>query len=137
MAATAHLTLAAPDNEKFTVQSAPGRLPRRKASLQAQDQAMDPTTIGRLQSPFVPGSVAAKDVSDRAAHSPGWRRWWPWRPRWWRGGLGLGLGRSAALTANWCIATSTGLLRTASYIRFPCNGVCARSELALSQEIPG
>ena len=29
MAATAHLTLAAPDNEKFTVQSAPARLPRR------------------------------------------------------------------------------------------------------------
>ena len=59
MAATAHLTLIAPDNEKFTVQSAPARLPRRKASLQAQDQAMDPTTIGQLQSPFVPGSVAA------------------------------------------------------------------------------
>ena len=31
MAATAHLTLVAPDNEKFTVQSAPARLPRRKA----------------------------------------------------------------------------------------------------------
>jgi integrase len=30
MAATAHLTLAAPANEKFTVQSAPARLPRRK-----------------------------------------------------------------------------------------------------------
>ena len=59
MAATAHLTLVAPDNEKFTVQSAPARLRRRKASLEAQDQAMDPTTIGRLQSPFVPGSVAA------------------------------------------------------------------------------
>jgi hypothetical protein len=27
MAATAHLTLAAPDNEKFTVQSARARLP--------------------------------------------------------------------------------------------------------------
>jgi|HubBroStandDraft_6_1064221.scaffolds.fasta_scaffold3055228_1 hypothetical protein len=59
MAATVHLTLIAPDNEKFTVHSAPARLPRRKASLEAQDQAMDPTTIGRLQSPFVPGSVAA------------------------------------------------------------------------------
>jgi hypothetical protein len=59
MAATAHLTLAAPNNEKFTVQSTPARLPGRKASLQAQDQAMDPTTIGQLQSPFVPGSVAA------------------------------------------------------------------------------
>jgi hypothetical protein len=30
MAATAHLTAAAPDNEKFTVRSAPARLPRRK-----------------------------------------------------------------------------------------------------------
>jgi hypothetical protein len=40
MAATAHLTLLAPDNEKCTVQSAPSRLYRRKASLQAQDQAM-------------------------------------------------------------------------------------------------
>jgi hypothetical protein len=59
MAAAVHLTLIAPDNEKFTVQSAPARLPRRKASLQAQDQAMDPTTIGRLQSPFVRVSVAA------------------------------------------------------------------------------
>ena len=47
MAATAHLTAVAPDNEMCTVQSAPARLPRRKASLQAQDQAMYPTTIGR------------------------------------------------------------------------------------------
>src|SRR2546430_11696720 len=30
MAATAHLTAVAPDNEKFTVRSAPARLPRRK-----------------------------------------------------------------------------------------------------------
>jgi hypothetical protein len=42
MAAAMHLTLVAPDNEKCTVQSAPGRLGRRKASLQAQDQAMNP-----------------------------------------------------------------------------------------------
>ena len=34
MAATAHLTLAAPDNEKFTVQSAPARLPRRKPNAE-------------------------------------------------------------------------------------------------------
>ena len=34
MAATAHLTLVAPDNEKFTVQSAPGRLPRRKPNVE-------------------------------------------------------------------------------------------------------
>ena len=34
MAATAHLTLAAPDNEKFTVQSAPARLPRRKSNAE-------------------------------------------------------------------------------------------------------
>ena len=34
MAATAHLTLAAPANEKFTVQSAPARLPRRKPNAE-------------------------------------------------------------------------------------------------------
>ena len=34
MAATAHLTLVAPDNEKFTVQLAPARLPRRKPNTE-------------------------------------------------------------------------------------------------------
>ena len=34
MAATAHLTLVAPDNEKFTVQSASARLPRRKPNAE-------------------------------------------------------------------------------------------------------
>ena len=34
MAAIAHLTVAAPDNEKFTVQSAPARLPRRKPNAE-------------------------------------------------------------------------------------------------------
>jgi integrase len=34
MAATAHLTLGAPDNEKFTVQLAPTRLPRRKPNAE-------------------------------------------------------------------------------------------------------
>jgi len=34
MAGTAHLTLVAPDNEKFTVQSAPARLPRRKPNAE-------------------------------------------------------------------------------------------------------
>ena len=34
MAATAHLTVAAPDNEKCTVQSAPARLPRRKPNAE-------------------------------------------------------------------------------------------------------
>ena len=34
MAATAHLTLVAPDNEKFTVQLAPARLPRRKPNAE-------------------------------------------------------------------------------------------------------
>ena len=32
MAASAHLTLVAPDNEKCTVQSPPGRLPRRRVA---------------------------------------------------------------------------------------------------------
>ena len=34
MAATAHLTLIAPDNEKFTVQAASARLPRRKPNAE-------------------------------------------------------------------------------------------------------
>jgi integrase len=34
MAATAHLTLVASDNEKFTVQSRPARLPRRKPNAE-------------------------------------------------------------------------------------------------------
>jgi integrase len=34
MAATVHLTLVAPDNEKFTVRSAPARLPRRKPNAE-------------------------------------------------------------------------------------------------------
>ena len=34
MAATAHLTMVAPDNEKFTVRSAPARLPRRKPNAE-------------------------------------------------------------------------------------------------------
>ena len=34
MAATAHLTLLAPDNEKFTVRSAPARLPWRKRNAE-------------------------------------------------------------------------------------------------------
>src|SRR5580692_11210766 len=34
MAAAVHLTLAAPDNEKFTVRSAPARLPRRKPNAE-------------------------------------------------------------------------------------------------------
>ena len=34
MAATVHLTLVAPDNEKCPVQSAPARLPRRKPNVE-------------------------------------------------------------------------------------------------------
>ena len=34
MAATAHLTLVAPDTEKFTVQLAPAKLPRRKPNAE-------------------------------------------------------------------------------------------------------
>jgi hypothetical protein len=34
MAATAHLTVVVPDNEKFTVQPAPARLPRRKPNAE-------------------------------------------------------------------------------------------------------
>ena len=34
MAATAHLTAVAPDNEKFTVRPAPARLPKRKPNAE-------------------------------------------------------------------------------------------------------
>ena len=34
MAATAHLTVVAPDTEKFTVQLTPARLPRRKSNAE-------------------------------------------------------------------------------------------------------
>jgi len=34
MATAMHLTLVAPDSEKFTVQSAPARLPRRKPNAE-------------------------------------------------------------------------------------------------------
>jgi hypothetical protein len=64
MAATAHMTAVAPDNEKFTVQSAPARLPRRKSSLQAQDQAMDPTYDCQAPKPFHAGKRGSKGVSD-------------------------------------------------------------------------
>ena len=38
MAAAAHLTLIAPDNEKFTVRSAPARLPRRKPNAESRSR---------------------------------------------------------------------------------------------------
>jgi hypothetical protein len=56
MAVTAHLTLVAPDNEKFTVLPAPSRLRRRKASLQAQDW--------QAPKPFHAGKRGSKGVSD-------------------------------------------------------------------------
>ena len=49
MAATAHLTLVAPDNEKFTVQSAPARLPRRKLNVEYRSRKhLTEHEVGRL-----------------------------------------------------------------------------------------
>src|SRR3984885_5828462 len=49
MAATAHLTLVAPDNEKFTVQSAPTRLPRRKPNAEYRSREhLTEREVGRL-----------------------------------------------------------------------------------------
>ena len=45
MAAIAHLTLVAPDNEKFTVQSAPARLPRRKPNAEYRSREPDATMV--------------------------------------------------------------------------------------------
>ena len=49
MAATAHLTVVAPDNEKFTVQSAPARLPRRKPNAEYRSREhLTEREVGRL-----------------------------------------------------------------------------------------
>ena len=49
MAATAHLTLAAPDNEKFTVQLAPAGLPRRKPNAEYRSREhLTEREVGRL-----------------------------------------------------------------------------------------
>ena len=49
MAATAHLTLVAPDNEKFTVRSAPARLPRRKPNAEYRSREhLTEREVGRL-----------------------------------------------------------------------------------------
>ena len=42
MAATAHLTAVAPDNEKCTVKSAPARLPRRKPNAEYRSRSISP-----------------------------------------------------------------------------------------------
>ena len=49
MAVTAHLTVVAPDNEKFTVQSAPARLPRRKPNAEYRSREhLTEREVGRL-----------------------------------------------------------------------------------------
>jgi len=49
MAAAVHLTLAAPGNEKFTVQSAPARLPRRKPNAEYRSREhLTEREVGRL-----------------------------------------------------------------------------------------
>ena len=49
MAATAHLTVVAPDNEKFTVQSAPAGLPRRKSNAEHRSREhLTEREVGRL-----------------------------------------------------------------------------------------
>jgi integrase len=49
MAATAHLTLGAPDNEKFTVRSAPARLSRRKPNAEYRSREhLTEREVGRL-----------------------------------------------------------------------------------------
>ncbi len=49
MAAAAHLTLEAPDTEKFTVQSAPARLPRRKPNAEYRSREhLTEREVGRL-----------------------------------------------------------------------------------------
>ena len=49
MAAAVHLTLIAPDNEKFTVRSAPARLPRRKPNSEYRSREhLTEREVGRL-----------------------------------------------------------------------------------------
>ena len=89
MAAVAHLTLVAPDNEKFTVQSAPARLGRRKASLQAQ-VTINPNYDWQAPKPFHAGK-RGRIRRKRLAHSPGGGAGGR-GGRGGGGGLGLGLG---------------------------------------------
>ena len=52
MAATAHLTLAAPDNEKCSVRSAPARLPRRKPNAEYRSREyLTEREVGSLSKP--------------------------------------------------------------------------------------
>ena len=49
MAATVHLGLVAPDNEKFTVRSTPARLPRRKPNAEYRSREhLTEREVGRL-----------------------------------------------------------------------------------------
>jgi hypothetical protein len=58
MAASAHLTLAAPDNEKFTVQLALDRLPRRKPNAEYRSREhLTEREVGRANSPRLVISV--------------------------------------------------------------------------------
>ena len=51
MATTAHLTLVAPDNEKFTVQLAPARLLRRKPNAEYRSREhLTEREVGRANS---------------------------------------------------------------------------------------
>ena len=52
MAAAVHLTVVAPDNEKFTVQSTPARLPRRKPNAEYFEATVGGSSCPRLAELF-------------------------------------------------------------------------------------
>ena len=107
MAAAAHLTWVAPDNEKFTVPIG------AKQIAQAQSLLTSPRLAG---SKALSCRQAWQQRRKRLAHSPGGGAGGR-GGRGGGGGLGLGLGDSAALTANWCIATSRLIIQPHPQIR--------------------
>ena len=61
MAATAHLTLVAPDNEKFTVRSTTARLPRRKPNAEYRSREhLTEREVGQL--------IAGVHLAEKQAH---------------------------------------------------------------------
>ena len=64
MAATAHPTVVAPDNEKCTVQSAPARLPRRKANVEYRSREhLTEREVGRLIEATKPNRWGHRDAT--------------------------------------------------------------------------
>ena len=80
MAATAHLTVVAPDNEKITVQSAPARLPRRKPNVEYRSREhLTEREVERLIEAMKGNRWGHRDATMALIafrHAYGHRKWW-------------------------------------------------------------